>query len=173
MDPDMVRQQAEAEREAMALRRKMPAGPVPASAATIPHAVLTAAAEDAAPAAHEQAVPLVSMVDASADAAPRAGARLPAEAAPEALAAIVPEVQALKPQAEAAPWRKRAAMAARLGRFVSFGVAGAMLGGGLGIFAASYLQLQVDLARLAVFGPAAFFAGVCAIASLYAKTAHE
>ena len=113
------------------------------------------------------------MVDVSAGAAPRARASLPAEAAAEEPVAIVPEVRVLEPQAEAASWRKQAAMAARLGRFVSFGVAGAMLGGGLGIFAANYLQLQADLAKLAVFGPAAFFAGVCAIASLYAKTAHE
>ena len=64
-------------------------------------------------------------------------------------------------------------MAARLGRFISFGLAGAMLGGGLGIVAANYMQLPADLAKLAIFGPAAVLAGACAIASLYAEASYE
>ena len=162
MDPDMVRQQAEAEREALALLRKKPAAPAPASAAAIPHAVLSAAVQEAAPALHEVAAPQTF------EAGLTAGAVL------QAPAAALPEVQPPEPQAAVpAPRRKGASMAAQFGRFVSFALAGAMLGGGLGILAAEYMQLPAALAKLAIFGPAAFFAGACAIASLYTKPSHE
>ena len=162
MDPDMVRQQAEAEREALALLRKKLATPAPASAAAIPHAILTAAAQDAAPAPHEIA-------------APRAfEAGLTAGAVPQPAAAALPEVLPPEPQAAVpAPQRVGASMAAQFGRFISFGLAGAMLGGGLGILAAEYMQLPAPLAKLAIFGPAAFFAGACALASIYTKPSHE
>ena len=162
MDPDMVRQQAEAEREALALLRKKPAAPAPASAAAIPHAILTAAAQDAAPAPHEIAAPRTFEAGLTAGAVLQA----PAAALPEVLP---PEPQAAVP----APQRGGASMAAQFGRFISFGLAGAMLGGGLGILAAEYMQLPADLAKLAIFGLAAFFAGACALASLYTKTSHE
>ena len=160
MDPDMVRQQAEAEREALALLRKKPAAPAPASAAAIP--LLTAAAQDAAPAPHEIAAPRTFEAGLTAGAVLQA----PAAALPEVLP---PEPQAAVP----APQRGGASMAAQFGRFISFGLAGAMLGGGLGILAAEYMQLPADLAKLAIFGLAAFFAGACALASLYTKTSHE
>jgi hypothetical protein len=54
-----------------------------------------------------------------------------------------------------------------LGQFVSFGLAGAILGGGLGIAAANYLQLPAEQARLAIFGPAGFLAMLCAFASFF------
>ncbi len=136
MDPDMVRQQAEAEREALALLRKKPAD------ASIPQAIPAEAAQDAGPVALEEA------------------------------AALKPPA-AVMPQAGPAPRRKSASAAVQFGRFVSSGLAGAMLGGGLGMLAASYMQLPVDLAKLAIFGPAAVFAGVCAIASFFAKASHE
>ncbi len=162
MDPDMVRQQAEAEREALALLRKKPAGPAHASAAAIPRAILTAAAQDAAPALHEVTASQTS----------KAG--LTAGAVLQAPAAAWPEVQPVEPQATVpAPPRKWASMAAQFGRFVSFGLAGAMLGGGFGILAADYMQLPANLAKLAIFGPAAFFAGACAIASFHTKASHE
>jgi hypothetical protein len=173
MDPDMVRQQAEAEREALALPRKKPAAPAPASAAAIPHAMPAAAVQDATAAAHEDAALPVYAADILIGTASRAEARLPAEAAPEEPAALSPELQALEPPAEAGPRRKVASMAAQFGRFLSFGLAGAMLGGGLGILAANYMQLPPDLAKLVIFGPAAFFAGACAIASLFTRTSHE
>ena len=121
MDPDMVRQQAEAEREALALLRKKPATPAPASAAAIPHAILTAAAQArVSTAPHEIA-------------APRAfEAGLTAGAVPQPAAAALPEVLPPEPQAAVpAPQRVGASMAAQFGRFISFGLAGAMLGGGL------------------------------------------
>ena len=162
MDPDMVRQQAEAEREALALLRKKPAAPAHASAAAIPHAILTAAVQDAAPALHEVAA------QQTFEAGLTAGAVL------QAPAAAFPEVRPPEPQAPVpAPPRKWASMVAQSGRFVSFGLAGAMLGGGLGIVAADYMQLPANLAKLAIFGPAVFFAGACALASFYTKTSHE
>jgi hypothetical protein len=160
MDPDMVRQQAEAEREALALLRKQPAAPAPAAA--ILHAIPTVAAQDAAPAPHEIAAPRIFEVGVAA------GAMLqpPAAALPEVLP---PEPQAAVP----APQRLGASMAAQFGRFISFGLAGAILGGGLGILAAEYMQLPAALAKLAIFGPAAFFAGACALASIYTKPSRE
>ena len=68
MDPDMVRQQAEAEREALALLRKKPAAPAPAARA-IPHAVLTAAVQDAAPALRDAAASQTSEAGLTAGAA--------------------------------------------------------------------------------------------------------
>ena len=162
MDPDMVRQQAEAEREALALLRKKPAGPAPASAAAIPHAILTAAVQGATPALHEVTAPQTF------EAGLTAGTVL------QARAAALPEVQPPEPQAAVpTPPRKGASMAAQFARFISFGLAGAMLGGGLGIVAADYMQLPANLAKLAIFGPAVFFAGACAVASFYTKASHE
>ena len=43
-----------------------------------------------------------------------------------------------------------------------------MLGGGLGIAAANYMQLSAEAAKLAIFGPAGFFALACAFASFFA-----
>jgi hypothetical protein len=160
MDPDMVRQQAEAEREALALLRKKPAGPAPASAAAIPPAVLTAAVQGTAPALHDAAAPQASEAGLTSGAVRRAPP--------------LPEVQPHEPQpAVPAPRRQGASIAEQAGRFISFGVAGAMLGGGLGIVAADYMQLPANLAKLAIFGPAAFLAGVCAVASFYTKAFHE
>lgn len=149
MDPDMVRQQAEAEREALAALAKKPAGPASASAASIPR---------------------VSLADAS-----HGGASAPykeiAGTAPQAPGAVL--VEPLYMQAEPVHRRGGASVAARIGRFVSFGVAGAMLGGGLGIFAVNYLGLARDWTKLAVYGPAALLAVVCAFASFYTKPSHQ
>ncbi len=155
MDPDLVREQAEAEREALALLRKKPAGPAPANAASIPYAILADAVQDAAPPPHEEP------------------AAIPAMTALQAPAAALPDAQPPEPQAAPAPRRGGLSVAARLGRFISFGLAGAMLGGGLGIVAVNYMQLPADLAKLAIFGPAAVLAGACAIASLYAEASYE
>ena len=155
MDPDMVRQQAEAEREALALLRKKPAGPAPASAASIPHAILADAVQDAAPPPHEEP------------------AAIPAMTALQAPAAALPEAQPPEPQAAPAPRREGLSVAARFGRFISFGLAGAMLGGGLGIVAANYLQLPADLAKLAIFGPAAFLRGPAPSRPLFTEASYE
>ncbi len=140
MDPDMVRQQAEAEREALALLGKKPA------AAFIPHAIPPDAAQE--PAALNAAAALK-------------------------VQAVLPKEEPPAPQAGPARRREGSSVAAQFGRFISFGLAGAMLGGGLGIFAANYMQLPEDWMKLAIFGPAAFFAGVCAAASFFTKPFHR
>jgi hypothetical protein len=126
MDPDMVRQQAEAEREALALLQKKPA----------PAAILRATSPEAAPAAVLEAEPSALRLEQVSQ---RTGYRT----------------------------------AVQIGRAIAFGLAGAMLGGGLGILAANYMQLPAGLAKLAIYGPAALLASVCAIASVYTKTSHE
>ena len=55
------------------------------------------------------------------------------------------------------------------GQFLSFGLAGAMLGGGLGIAAANYMQMPVEAAKLVIFGPAGFFAIACAFAPFFTR----
>jgi hypothetical protein len=120
MDPDLVRQQEEAEREAMRLAGRKPKTPAPLTPAAFP--------------------------------------------GPEQRAA--PHVQ---PQ----PGRYTARSPLRyFSKFLSFGLAGAMLGGALGIAAANYIQLPAEAAELVIFGPAGFFAIVCAAASFFiGKTA--
>jgi hypothetical protein len=88
-------------------------------------------------------------------------------------APALPEAPAPEPQAGPVPRRAGSSAAAQFGRFISFGLAGAMLGGGLGILAVNYLQLSADAAKLAVYGPAALLAGACAIASFFTTTPHE
>ena len=101
MDPDMVRQQAEAEREALALLRKKPAGPAPASAAATQHAILTAAAQDASPAPHEVTAPQTSEAGLTAGAVLQArAAALPEAPPPE------PQAAAPAPRANGLRWRR-------------------------------------------------------------------
>jgi hypothetical protein len=145
MDPDMVRQQEEAEREALALlAKKKDAGPVRAGAVAVPYTVVADAHEPEAPEYRE-------MPAAFEDAA------IPA------------------PEPRAGPQREREplSIAQQMGRAISFGVAGAMLGGGLGIAATGYFGLPDDWARLVIFGPAAVLAGACAFASFYTKPTLE
>jgi hypothetical protein len=144
MDPDMVRQQEEAEREALALLAKKKAGPASADAVSIPYAVVADAVQEAMPAYREK---LAAFEDVA--------------------------VPMLEPQAEPERGRGGLSVALRIGRAISFGVAGAMLGGGLGIAATGYFELPEDWAKLAIFGPAVLFAGVCAVASFYTKPSHE
>ncbi len=143
MDPDMVRQQAEAEREALALLQAKPAIPATAKTAPVWRAV-EAAAQDTAP------VPLQAAAPKHAPAAP---------------AAVLADGHA--PALQVA--RRRRSVAVRFGQFISYGLAGAVLGGGLGIVAANYFEFPAELAKLAIFGPAGFFAAVCAIASIFTK----
>ena len=145
----VAKQQMYSEPELAALAKK-PAGPASASAASIPRVSLAHASHAGASAPYEES--------AGPSAAQAPGAVL---------------VEPLYMQAEPVRRRSGASVAARIGRFVSFGVAGAMLGGGLGIFAVNYLGLAADWTKLAVYGPAALFAGACAVASLFSKTALE
>ncbi len=150
MDPDMVRQQAEAEREALALlqaQRAMPAPPKPE-----PVSLSIEAAQNAVQ------VPLqataLKQAPAGAEASPYARVRR-LEAPPA-------------PETRLQPARKHS-VAGHFGRFVSYGLAGAMLGGGLGVVAVNYFELPAELAKLAIFGPAGFFSVACAIASFFTE----
>jgi hypothetical protein len=119
MDPDLVRQQEEAERESMRLAGRKQETPAPGLAGAI--------------AIQERATP---------PSQPRSG----------------------RYTARSPLWY--------FGRFLSFALAGAMLGGGLGIAAANYMQLPVEAAKLVIFGPAGFFAIAFAFASFFTgKTA--
>jgi hypothetical protein len=156
MDPDIVRQQEEAEREALMLLARQQLTPAARKAATDP-----AAATMGAPFYFE--------------------AGPASQANPELMAAGTAQLPAMEGQLEAMrPLRPRAAPARppiwlaafeTAGRFVSFGVAGAMLGGGLGIVAANYFDLSVELAKAAIFGPAGVAAACCAIMSFFANGA--
>jgi hypothetical protein len=125
MDPDLVRQQEEAEREALAaLAKKTSAGAGKGVAGSAP--------------------PFAPLFFNNSNSGPhhsRAGA------------AALP------------PWHDSGF--ARLGRFMSFGLAGGMLGGGAGIMAANYWQLPMEQVNLAIFGPAGALAMFCATASLF------
>jgi hypothetical protein len=63
------------------------------------------------------------------------------------------------------PRTKQRSSLIRFGRFLSFAIAGAMLGGGIGIALAQLLPLEMDYARLAIFGGAGAMAAVCGFAS--------
>jgi len=155
MDPDMVRQQEEAEREALALLLRKPLGAERKIAATVPQPVANAGGQ-----AHE---PMLRAMGAAPQ-HPAGGSGAPPSpvglAPAPALEAPAPLTQPMQ--------RKRISALARLGRFVSFGLAGAVLGGGLGIAVEIYLQLLGDQAKLAVFGTAGFLAAFSAFASLLA-----
>jgi hypothetical protein len=130
MDPDLVRQQEEAEREAMRLAGRKPRTPAPL---TVPAAL--------------QAI-------AASSTRNLAGANGEAERA-------TPDVQpqAGRNTARSALWY--------FSDFLYFGLAGAMLGGGLGVAAANYSQLPAEAAKLVIFGPAGFLALACALASFF------
>jgi hypothetical protein len=153
MDPDMVRQQEEAEREALALLLRKPLGAERKIPSTVPQPAANAGGQ-----AHE---PLLRAMGAAPQ-HPAAGTE--AHPSPVGLApAPAPEAPAPLPRPTQ---RKRGSALAALGRFISFGLAGAVLGGGLGIAAEIYLQLVGDQAKLAVFGTAGFVAAFSAFASL-------
>ncbi len=156
MDPDMVWQQQEAEREALALLHKRPAAPV-----------------HAGPGMEGVPTPLTPVFF---------GAELASAMIEEGIAAFsetaaafsgVQEVQsepAPQPPAEEEP----ALM--RVGRFFFFGLGGAMVGGGAGVAATSYLQLPMKMAEMYIFGPASVMAVCSAFASLFVggpKAGHE
>jgi hypothetical protein len=126
MDPDMVRQQEEAEREALGLSPK--AAPVSLPLPPVGQAVVQHPPQVASPTFLIQQ-----------------------ESGPAPLQSRAPEQQVSLPR--------------RMGRFVSFMFAGAMLGCGIGIVFARLLDLPPDDAKLAIFGVAGVVAIVCGAAS--------
>ncbi len=128
MDPDLVRQQEEAEREALAQAgQKAPAPPLP-----MRQPALASGASDSPKVRGSAAFDRVGAVHG-------------------------------KPRAS----RSDEPFFITLGRLMSYGVAGAMLGGGLGIAAMNYFNLPMQHAQVALFGPAGLFAATCAIASFF------
>jgi len=153
MDPDLVRQQEEAEREALAKLAKTQAGKTASGAQ--PEAVIAPFAP-------------VFFANPSAPTAPNTGhviGALTEEAAvrPASQPAIIEE-EAAVPYASRP---RREPLYVRFGRFISYGFAGAVLGGGLGITAFNIWSLPPDQAQLAIFGSAGALALVCALASLF------
>ncbi|MGO9170991.1 MAG: hypothetical protein ACLP7P_03370 [Rhodomicrobium sp.] len=153
MDPDMVRQQEEAEREALALLLRKPLGAERKIAATVPQPAANAGGQG-----HE---PMLRAIGAAPQ-HPAGGTGAPLS--PVGLAPA-PSLEAPAPLPQPMPHKRNSALA-RLGRFISFGLAGAVLGGGLGIAAEIYFQLLGDQAKLAVFGTAGLLAAFSAFASL-------
>ena len=149
MDPDMVRQQEEAEREALALLLRKPLEAGRKIAATIPQ-----------PGANAGGQALFREVGAGS---PHPAGKSEASLSSVGLA-VATSLEPPAPLPQPIP-RKRNTALASLGRFISFGLAGAVLGGGLGIAAEIYLQLLGDQAKLAVFGTAGFVAALSAFAS--------
>jgi hypothetical protein len=152
MDPDLVRQQEEAEREAMRLAGGKRGTPAPLSVAALHR---TAASAELNPSPDAALTPYRTQ---------QAGAQAEMQSSAPGLEAAGRAAPHLQPQARrgtthSALWY--------FGQFSSFGIAGGMLGGGLGIAAANYIQLSAETAKLVIFGPAGFFALVCALASLF------
>jgi hypothetical protein len=149
MDPDLVRQQEEAEREAMLLAGWKPGMPPAATAAL--RAIAASVTEGSQPI-------LPADADTALHETRQAGQRPDEQSASPALVGPIGE-RPSRHTGHSALWY--------LGQFLSFGLAGAMLGGGMGIAAANYMQLSAEAARLVIFGPAGFLAIACAFGSLF------
>src|SRR5262249_17179030 len=133
MDPDLVRQQEEAEREAMRLTGWKPGMP-PAAL----QAIAASVTEGSQPIFQADAgTPLYET--------PQAGRHSDEQGAALALEGATGE-QPRRYTAHSALWY--------LNQFLSFGLAGAMMGGGLGVATVNYVQLSAEAAKLVIFGPA-------------------
>jgi hypothetical protein len=152
MDPDIVRQQEEAEREARRCAfQKKETIPVPAGA------ILNAIAANA-------------LMGFRVPGAPEKGVRPGVQAQPPSETLPQHGHAGLRPsKGDASPWHRPMEQSplSQMGKFFSYGLAGAMLGGGLGIIAANQMQLSMEAAKFALYGPAALFAVICALASFF------
>ncbi len=141
MDPDLVRQQEEAEREALAQSAKV-----------------HAAKNQSAPRPADQAAPFAPVFSRTLK--PNSF-----DATESVLAGPLAREKAAAPPPVFGLDKEPAI--ARLGRFMSYGVAGGMLGGGLGIAAQNYWRVPMEQANQVIFGPAGALALFCAFASLF------
>jgi hypothetical protein len=147
MDPDLVRQQEEAEREALAKLAKIHPAQTPGGTKQEPVIAPFAPVYFNTPAAQDA----VSGV---------------------AMAAETPAV-AWEKETIATPHHKvlrGEPIYVRFARFVCYGFAGGMLGGSLGVAAFNYWSLPAERASLAILGPTAAIALVCAFASLLVRS---
>jgi len=146
MDPDIVLQQLEAEREALALAKQSAAPPpagqkidnVPTPLAPVFFGTELASA-------------IIEEVVAISETA--AGFSSGAEVVHSEPPRIVP------------PAEEPAIL--RVGRLFFFGLGGAVAGGGAGAAATSYLQLPLKMAEVAILGPAGALAVCSAVASQF------
>jgi hypothetical protein len=159
MDPDLVRQQEEAEREALRLAGGKPGIPAPLAAAAALQAIAARSTQGSNPNFSPDAGPPSYHTQY---AGPRSQSSAPGLAGPiGAGERATPDVrpQAGRNTARSALWY--------FSDFLYFSLAGAMLGGGLGIAAANYIQLPAEATKLVIFGPAGFLALACALVSFF------
>jgi hypothetical protein len=163
MDPDLVRQQEEAEREAMRLAGQKPGTLTPLAAPVTLQATAASAMQGLKPILPGDARPAAYHTQ-------RAGLHSEEQSAAPDLAGAIGAGERAAPHLRPQP-RPHIARSALwyFSEFLSFGFAGAMLGGGLGIVAANYMQLPIETAKLAIFGPAGLFALTCAFASFFTR----
>jgi hypothetical protein len=150
MDPDLVRQQEEAEREAMTLAGWKPGMP-PAAAAAALQAIAASVTEGSRPIHPADAGTALHHTR-------QAGQHSDGQSADPVLEGAIGE-RPRRYTAHSALWY--------LSQFMSFGLAGATMGGALGIATTNYMQLSAEAAKLVIFGPAGFFAIACAAGSLF------
>jgi hypothetical protein len=161
MDPDMVRQQEEAEREALALAaQRLTKGPAPASpivfeaAAFVEMPVLAEAIVEAPvpppavepvfvapPALAAEIIPATRSVDVAASVSSQAPVAPKKKAHPGRRA--LPPISARDSRAPA-PDRIRGGVFRGAARFLGYAIAGAMLGAILGNFGAAYLDVGAE-----------------------------
>lgn len=181
MDPDMVRQQEEAEREALAAKRPANA-PAPASPIAFePPAVLfetQAPAEAIVRAPSPPAAAPVVATPALAEASPPARRSAAVEASVSVEPPAAPKKRKPHPARRALPpisaRGSRAPAPGRIGygviravaRFLAYALAGAMLGAILGNVAAFYLEVAPENNATAIYSTMGCFALIYALISI-------
>jgi hypothetical protein len=164
MDPDIVRQQEEAEREALLAAKSVLAAP-PALAVPVEAA---AAAFVAQPAPVETAPFVQSLAPAEAEAVAAVAIEAPAPAKKKK---PHPERRALPPMGvrgsrAPAPERIRHGILHGVARFLAYALAGAMLGVIFGNAAADYLNVSPESNATVIFSAVGCFTFICALISI-------
>jgi hypothetical protein len=181
MDPDMVRQQEEAEREALALAaQRRVNGPAPASPVVLEAQVFEtpAPAEAIAPSPPPAAAPVPIAPPAFAEASIPARKSAAVEARVSAETPAAPKKQKPHPARRALPpisaRGSRAPAPGRIGygvlravaRFLAYALAGAMLGAILGNVAVSYLDVAPESKATVIYSAMGCFAFIYALISI-------
>jgi hypothetical protein len=172
MDPDMVRQQEEAELEARLEALKLQR----AAAAPIPFVVEMAAVEAAKPVLAEVlapapfAAPVLETIAPAPVAAPVLETAAPAapiilKKKPLPDRPALPPVSARGPR-KPAPDRIRHGLLRGVARFIAYAVAGAMLGLILGNGAVEWLNVAPEQSATVIYSAAGCFAFLCALISI-------
>jgi hypothetical protein len=159
MDPDMVRQQEEAELEARLEALKLQK----AAAAPVPVAVEMAAAEAAAPVFAEVLAPAPAAAVAPEKVAPAAPSVPKKKPVPDRRA--LPPVSA-RGSRKPAPDRIGRGVLVAAARFIAYALAGAMLGLILGNGAAEWLDVAPEQRTALIFSAMGCFTFLCALISV-------